>query len=229
MVAGKLTLVTRRRRRVYGTYGNKRLAVAPKIKKYVKRAIKSFSADHQNDLAMITNYTSIGNAWIETDLTDIDEGDDLNARTGRMIQLSSFTLRGSFVGAQNGGVTDDAYNTVRIVLALWDSTTNTPLATNGAIIDTIIQKERAFGKGLVKVYYDKTFMLNTPGVDGDGYLPAVKQISIFKKLGDKKIKYCSADGATAEQKLILSIISDSSAIVNPGFVHGRMNLRYEDN
>lgn len=206
----------------------KKVKVPVPVKKFVHRALDKSKEDHEVELNLNGIYSSIANAWIETDLTDIAEGDDAVAnRTGREIKIKYAFLDANLVGGQVNGVTDDAYDNIRMVLALWDSTSATPLASNGAVLDSLIQKNRAWGRGLSRKLYDRFVLLQTPGKDSSGYIPAVRHIRFFIPI-NKIIKYNSTAGTTANQKLIFSCRSDSIAVPNPGFVFGKLVVHFED-
>lgn len=205
--------------------------VSPSVKKYVQKAIaKNVETKFVNNtlIASPTDYRSIGNTWLETDLTNIAQGTGIAQRIGHEIKLKGFNYRGTLVGGQSNLATDDNRNTVRIVLGIWDATSSTPLTSNGATIDSYIAKDTTVSKGLVKKLYDSVIELQTPGRDSTGYLPAMKQLRKFIKLNKHFIRYYGSGSTNDNHKLILSMITDSAAPSHPGFVNGYVTVFFED-
>lgn len=181
-----------------------------------------------NASPLASSFSSIGGAWVEVDLTNIAQSVTQVTRVGDHIRAKSFSLNGVLVGGQSNLATDDNRNIVRIVLAWWDSSSATPLATNGATIDSRIQSDELFGKGLLKMIYNKTVVLTSSGRDSTGYMPAQRFVKIWKKLY-RYVSYSNVTGTTAGQKLILSMISDSAVVSHPGFVQGNYFFKFTDN
>lgn len=209
-------------------YTRKTTKVVPRVfKRYVNKTVHRNIEDKMAISNMNTNFPSCGITWSEKDMTDITQGIDKNYRIGDEIRLRNWCLNGVVYGGQSGTAADDAEDTLRIVLALWDSRTQTPLASCSATMQTQINRETC--PGLIKKYLDVYVPLVSNGPASSGYVPVVKTIKKFVRLSNVKIKYLSNNGATAQQKLIFSVLSDSGGIPNPGFVYGNQVLYYEDN
>lgn len=201
--------------------------VAPKVKRYVRKAIAKNQENKYSNLNLTSTFSSVGNTWVETDLTAISQGTGVSNRIGHQVKTKAFYIRGTLVGGQSNLATDDNRNTFRIVLALWDSTVATPLASNGADLSSYIARQSTVGRGLIKKYMDKVIELPTQGRDSTGYLPAIRQIRKFIKC-PAFIRYYGSVAGNDNRKLILSMISDSGAVSHPGFTQGQYTLFYED-
>lgn len=218
-------------------YGKSKYSYKPKknTKAFVPKAVKTYVAkklhtageDKFTSGLMTGTWSSVGNTWVEKDLTEIAQGTASNQRVGDWIRCKKIGFNGVIVGAQTNTMADDARNIMRIVVAEWDGRITTPLATNAATINDIIRKDEITGKGLVRLLYDKVVLLTPPGKDSTGYMPAQKYLKVMKKV-DKVIKYASATSTEAQTRIIVSMISDSAGIPNPGFVTGKYEIHYND-
>lgn len=215
------------RRRYRRRYRKRTTAVSPRVKRYVRKQVHRNIENKFSNTELTDSYTSIGSSWIETDLTALSQGDGVNQRSGNEIKTMGFSLNGVLVGGQVNLAADDKLNTVRIVLALWDSTTQTPLADNSATISSYVSRRSNVGRGLIRKFMDKTIVLRTPGRDSTGYLPSVRYLKFFKRI-KTTVRYYNNVITAANVKLVLSIISDSSVVPNPGFTSGKFNLFWED-
>lgn len=216
-----------RRRRMFRRRRSMR-KVPTTVKRYVRRQVNK-NVENKFKLAdMTTNFSSVGSAnWTELELNTIATGTAISERVGNEVKLMGFALDGTIVGGQSNLASDDNRNTFRIVLALWDATNAVPLATNGANLSSLITSRTVAGKGLIRKFIDKTFNLPSPGRDSTGYMPSMKRIHIFKKLY-RIIKYYGSATTNGNNKLILSMISDSALVSHPGFVNGRWSLYFQD-
>lgn len=201
--------------------------ISPKVKRYVRKAIHRNVENKFGNYDLTSAFGSVGNSWSETEFTNIAQGTTVNQRVGQNITARALSINGVIAGGQVNLATDDKVNTVRMVLALWDSTTATPLSANAATINSYISKEQSAGRGLIKKYMDKVITLSSSGRDSTGYLPVVKHIRKFIKCRSY-IRYTASGSTTASRKLILSIITDSSVVPHPGFTQGFMTFFYED-
>lgn len=174
-----------------------------------------------------TSFASISTNWSEVDLTNIGQGVTATTRVGQEIDLRGVRINGVMVGGQTNVALDDNRNIVRIVLALWDTKTATPCQTNGVTLSALLNNKVPSGTGLIKKYMDRIITLNSPGRDSTGYMPAQRYIKIYKRLA-RKIKYSTTAGTTAQTKLVLSMLSDSVAVPNPGFVSGDLSVYFDD-
>lgn len=204
-----------------------RKVVSRNVKQYVNKAIaKQVETKFVNN-TLPTAFSSIGNTWVEQDMTAIAQGAGIAQRNGHEVKITGFNLRGTLVGGQSNLATDDNRNTVRIILATWDASSAGPLAANGATIDSYISKNTTVSRGLIKKHIDKIIELPTAGRDSTGYLPAIKLVKFFKKLRTF-IRYYGSASTNDNKKLILSMISDSAAVSNPGFTQGYYSVFFED-
>lgn len=166
--------------------------------------------------------SSISNAWASTPTGDVGvavqiwPGNQSNQRIGRKIYLKNLVIRGSLIsGATGASTVDDAWDAVRIVI-LWAA----PNTTIGARLD-------ASGTGLYtpirnqdfvnRVIFDKVYTLRSLISLGSGnFVPAVKEIHINKRL-NKTITFNDTDQYVLGRELYVMMVSNSSAIPNPGW------------
>lgn len=158
--------------------------------------------------------TSIGLSAVRLPMTsNIACGTDMyQQRIGRKIRIKRIFFRGQFLGAQTNSVADDPYNTMRVVLfrGLPATTLTGSLTVNNAI-------DRRFFPGLLEVLYDRTVTLNVHAKDSTGYIAVAKDWE-FALDCDIPIEYGSAAAAApVNQEIVLQMVSDSAAVVNPGF------------
>lgn len=199
--------------------------VSKNVKRYVKRTLnRNIEMKYKNTLSTVS-FASISNSWTELNLTDISQGDSVIHRSGRELMIKAFHLNGILVGGQSNLATDDNRNIVRVVLGLWDN--STPLTTAGADINSYIAPKQAQGAGLVKKYIDMIIPLVSQGQDSTGYMPAMRKINKFLKMS-RKIQYSADTSTSSNTFLVLSMISDSSAVSNPGFVQGSIKIFFQD-
>lgn len=163
------------------------------------------------------SFTAIGNTWAEFEpLQAIAAGDDAQNRHGRQIYVDRLEIRGTLVGAQSNSIGDDAYNTVRIVVATYKGATAgaiTPLATASYALQVPLLQ------GVVpvdKVYTDKTFVMNTNGLNSTGYVPVAKYIRLSIPIR-RVFDFLNAFSNSCIDHLVISMISDSTAIPHVGF------------
>jgi len=204
---------TYRKRRYFPRYSRKRLPT-PETKLV--------------EIALSGTFSSISNSWTELELTNIAQGIADYQRIGDHITSRYFSLQGTLVGGQSNLATDDNRNVVRIVLAWWDGRSTTPCASNSVVINDRIALDDTTGIGLMKILYDRTLTLNSPGRDSTGYMPAQRFVKFSRRLL-RRVPYTGSNGQTGNRKLILSIISDSLVASNPGFVMGRAIFKFMDN
>ena len=183
-------------------------------------------------VALTTSMGSITTTWNEISLCDtIAVGADLNHRVARKIAVTSFYLDGVLSGGQSNLATDDRFNTIRFILGLWRS--RVPCATEGLNISSMINKSGfgfTGGVSLIRKYRDFKVILSTPGADSTGYLPAVRKFKIYVKFRRPiTISFPATTATTTQDKyLILSVISDSVAPPNPGFISGTYSISWFD-
>lgn len=169
---------------------------------------------------------SIGISALRLPLTSsVACGTDMyQSRIGRKIRVKRIFFRGIFLGAQTNSVADDPYNTMRVVVmrCLPATTLSGSLTTTNAL-------DRRFNAGLLDVMYDRVRTLCVNAKDSTGYV-AVAADWEFSISCDVLIEYGSAAASTPiNQELVLQIVSDSSAVVNPGFsTNSTYGIEYVD-
>lgn len=206
--------------------------VAPAVKTYVSKAIDRSVEDKMNALSLTSAFSSVGTAWVEQQLTSIAQGDTQVARTGRRIKIRSVELNGVIAGAGFETAADDAYNVVRLVLGLYTGQSTTPLATAVADRNLPITKSAQTRGCLIKKYVDKFIPLEITSSEkgnGDGYAPQLKRVKFYKHW-KKGMTINWGDDSTdyPDKRIVLSMASDSGAVVHPGFVAGFWKIMFED-
>lgn len=189
------------------------------IEQRVDRQLSRRAEKKKAVTSMPSVYGSVGTTWIETDLTSIAQGDLVTNRDGDMIQIYSIKMEGVAQGA-------DVYNVMRVYLALWDGRSSTPLATNGATLDSDITRTVPTGAGLIKCYYDKYLAFSQNYDSGPTNSEKIDYYIKFKT--PLRITYTSNTAGTANRRLIIGMLTDSVAIAHPGFIAGRITLTFND-
>lgn len=201
------------------------------VKALVKNQLTALSETKmRNASSLSTDFHSISNEWINIPLTNIALGTDFFQRIGAKISLKSIEFRGVLVGGANESAFDDPYNVIRIVLSRWDGETITPFSTlSGHSIHSPINRTIVGCPGMKSKYYDKYIAMNVSSPEkgaGDGYAASARVIS-FKKSFKKGIPIVYSP-TSASDKFFLSLISDSQAVPNPGFVTGYCMVTWKD-
>ena len=201
------------------------------VKAIVKNQLTALSETKmRNATSLQMDFPSISNEWINVQLTNIALGTDFFQRIGAKILLKSIEFRGVLVGGANESAFDDPYSVVRIVLSRWDGETVTPFSTlSGHTIHNPINRTISGCPGMKSKYYDKYIAMNITSTEkggGDGYTPSARVVS-FKKTFKKGIPITYSP-TSASDKFFLSMISDSAAVPNPGFVTGYCFVTWKD-
>lgn len=201
------------------------------VKAIVKNQLTALSETKmKNGSSLSTDFSSISSEWINIPLTNISLGTDFYQRIGAKILLKSIEFKGVLVGGANESAFDDPYNVVRIVLSRWDGEAVTPFSTlSGHSINNPINRTITGIPGMKSKYYDKYIAMNVSSTEkgaGDGYAPSARVIS-FKKTFKKGIPITYGTTSTSD-KFFLSMISDSIAVPNPGFVTGYCMVTWKD-
>lgn len=216
----------RRARRVYRKKG-----VTKSVKRYVAKAIDRSTENKQVYQTLASNWGSVGNSWIEVNLCNPAQGLTETTRIGRKIRIKSINLRGIMVGGQTNTVADDKYNVVRIIIGLYTygPSGSNVLNTAGATISQPITKNWNTKGMLIKKFYDKYITLPVAGLDSTGYVGLPKQWKYFKRLGKGiLVNYADDSSSYPNKAIVMSVISDSTAVANPGFISGYGLISYED-
>lgn len=217
--------------------GKKTLAARAKPKKkvatvaYVNRAIhKNIENKFAYGSLVVAPFISVTTTWSEQAFGLIGRGTEVNRRIGNSITVKSIQLEMVLVGGANNSIVDDVRNTIRIILASWDGDTNTPLGTASWNMDYPLRSTLCpSASNMLKKYYDKYITITSGGADDTGYIPGMRKVSYYKffKKGFK-MNFADATENYPDKRLILSMISDSSTIPNPGVTSGYFVITYED-
>jgi len=168
--------------------------------------------------------TSIGSSCITGDLASvISVGADFTRnRLGRRIRAREVLIDGQIYGAQANSVADDATNAVRVTV----SVARAGFAPNWTCFSPI---DVRIYTGLVRVIYDKVFIINVNAKDSTGYILKAKRI-LERIAFDQVLDYTgTAAAAPSDRSVFLTVVSDSSAVVNPGFAGASfVTLLYSD-
>jgi len=159
-------------------------------------------------------FTSVGLTVLNHPLASvIQQGTEpFRNRLGRRIMVRRIFWHGQLLGAQTNSVADDPYNTVRLMLVRVAPGTTAPAMTVNNSLDP-----RVTASGLLEVLYDHTRVISVNAKDSTGYIANAQEWE-FEVSCNILLEY-SAAGAVApfNQDLRLWAVSDSSAVVNPGF------------
>lgn len=200
------------------------------VKKIAEVQIHKNIENKYKSVLLPTTYGSVSNTWIETNMTNTTQGlDTVNNRIGRTINVLSLEIKGVVANGDNETAADDSFNVMRIVIGLFDGRYTTPLASSSILISDIIKVSTT--RGLIRKYYDKYVALNVASTEkgsGDGYAPQVKNFKYFKRFKNLKITAHESGTSFYNKFINVAMISNSSAIVNPGFVAGYICMVYED-
>lgn len=222
MPAGKMILAAKRR-----PYKPKKKVATIA---YVNRAIHKNIENKFDYGALNATFASVGNTWTELAFGLVNRGTEVRQRIGNSITVKSIQLEMVIVGGAVNSVADDARNTIRMVLASWDGASNAPLGTATWNMNYPIRSTLGpTGSSMLKKYYDKYITLTSPGPDDTGYIPGMRKVSYYKyfKKG-YKMDFADATADYPDKRLILSMISDSALVPNPGVTNGYFVITYED-
>lgn len=207
--------------------------VSKAVKKYVAKTLDNQIEDKFNIIDMTAGgLSSIPSTWVEVQGVNPAQGLAKNNRIGTKIRVKSIEVNAVIAQGSGGVLTDDPYNIMRIVIGKYSGQTTTPLATAGVTINQPIKKDWTSGRGtLIQKYVDRYVPLMVASTEkggGDGYTPALKRFKYYKRFKNFVISYNDDTTNYPSQRLIMSLISDSAAVTNPGFVAGYALVRYED-
>lgn len=201
-------------------------------KKYVKKEIHKNIENRYVLHYPSSEFGSISTIWVEHNLCEPTQGDTPSNRTGNEILIRSIEMKMIIQTGADELATDDATNVVRMILGLYTGPTNTPLADGGAGINEAYCKEIGTRGVLARKFLDKYIPLMITSTEkgaGDGYTPQIKQIKYYKYFKNGiKITYGDNTITYPNKRLILSMISDSSAITHPGIINGYIKVVFED-
>jgi hypothetical protein len=164
-----------------------------------------------NTMAM----TSIGAAATLYSLPSlIGQGSDIFLqRIGRKIHVRRMRFSGVLLGAQVNGVADDPYNVVRVSLVVAEP-------AFAAAVTLYDPWDPRVQSGFRRCLFDQRIVIQAPAKDSTGYIAAAVPFE-FDVPMDIILEYVATAAASPRVVTIfLSVVSDSTAIANPGFTSG---------
>jgi len=178
---------------------------------------------------LATTYGSVSTAWTESTIGNMPTGNTIATRVGRTVLIHSVYLKGVLHGAQSNLALDDSHNIVRLVLAVYQGAPGLAnLTTGGASTSTPIST-KYYSRQMETKIWDHYYTLDSPGRDSTGYLTQQKVVNLYHKFKTPlRVDYSDDTINTSNRSLGLSMISDSSAVPNPGFVQGYWTVNYTD-
>jgi len=184
-----------------------------------------FKGEVENKYVRYSLHTEFPSVSTTTERLDccegIAQGLGPNERIGDVVRVRQIRLSGFLVGGQTNVVTDDAYNSFRIVV--FSHTVGSTITFS--MTDLL---DPRFNQGLRRVFYDQSFALPSPGRDSTGYMPAVRKIEIAIPLNFMQLYTGSGATAVAQEELAIGMVSDSVGVPNPGFESGSLAVCYAD-
>lgn len=203
------------------------------VKAYVQKQIDKNTENKLRYINLVTQFGSIGTSWNEVSFNTLAQGAAKEQRIGNKIRIKSLEVKGVISAGANELVTDDAFNVIRVIIALYDGATLTPLSTAGRGMNDPLRVDYLSANGrLKKKFLDKYITLEVTGTEqgaGDGYTPQLKQFKYYKNFGKGITVNWSSDASTyPSANLMMACLSDSLAVTNPGFVAGYAVMTYED-
>lgn len=198
------------------------------VKTIVKKQIDKAIEDKYTTSALTDTWASVNTIPTEKDLCNPAQGTTSITRIGRKIRLKSVEVNGVLAQGSTGTLSDDPYNVFRVILGLYTGSSTTPLSS--LALTAPLMKDSTGGQLLKSKLYDEYIPLTVVSTEkggGDGYTPALKKFKLYKKL-NKVITWADDTTTYPDTRLIMSCISDSTVVVNPGFITGYVIVRWED-
>lgn len=203
--------------------------VVDKLNKITKKVIAMIPEKKYAGTTLGNSFSSISSSWSELMMCGPIQGVNFSERIGRKIRISGYEVRGVLTEGSVDGIADDIYNNVRIVIGLYNAGSQFPLTDASTSINHPIESMLNTKGRLIKKYYDKYIGLTTTGKGATGYCPTMKSITIrkfFKK--PIVVEYGTDTNVYGDKMLIMSMISDSIGVPNPGFTCGYFRVWYTD-
>lgn len=221
-------------KRTYKRYQKKRYA--PSVNRRIAQLARKIDQNIENKqitVSLQATYGAITTNWTESDLTNISQGTGSANRIGRKIRIKSIEIKGVIANGDAETALDDPYNVVRCVIGLWAGPAgSTPLATALTTIQAPIRKNLGTRNYLVTKFLDRYIPLTVTSTEkgaGDGYTPMLKSFKYYKRFKTGiLITYGDDTTSYPDKRLILGMVSDSTAVPSPGFVVGYLVMTYED-
>lgn len=201
-----------------------------RLPKKVQKALVELQPEKKYaGIDLLNSFASISSSWSEIMMCGPSQGVNFSERIGRKIRISGYEVRGVLTEGSVDGIADDLYNNVRIVIGLYNAGSQTPLGDATTSINAPIEPMLNTRGRLIKKYHDKYLALETTGAGQTGYCPSMKNLSI-KKFFKKPIvvEYGTDTNVYGDKMLIMSMISDSVGVPNPGFTCGYFRVWYTD-
>lgn len=203
------------------TYYNKRLAQRIKMVNVIPvsfgtQEVKYYEKD------LVSTFSSIGTSGVTYEFSNlIPQGTDNSSRIGNIIDLKFINVSFTMQGGQSGLGTDDPYNTlaIRVFSSPGTITPGTPSVC--AAVNPLVLKSAS-------IFLSDVFILRSFSYDSStgGLVPA----ALFKTYRipvDKKITYALGD-TYGLHRFYIQIVSDSSAVTNPGLTSGKLTIAFTD-
>jgi len=211
----------------------KKAGVSKAVKAYVKKTIHANIEDKQVTTAITSQITTVHDAWEELTILNPAQGDAMGNRTGRSIKVKELEFKLIMTGGQHQTAADDPFDSVRIVVGIWQQ--ESPCAALDATAEWLPIQEKYLSEGILEreLLYDKWFTLEATARgmagDGDGYTPKPVIIK-WKKYFKHPITITYGDDSTTypNKYFVFSIISDSAADSSPVIYHGYTRAVFED-
>lgn len=201
------------------------------VKQIVKKEIDSAIEDKFRVISLpASTWGSVSTSWAEGALEQIAQGTNQGQRIGNKIQIKSFEINGVLTGGQTVPHTnlDDEINRVRMVMGVYNGYQNvTPMTTSGITSNTPVDHTTC--RGLGYRFYDKWHVLTSDNDLSVGWQVTSKPFRYVKRFKRPlTINYSDTGANTANKALVISMISDSTAVPNVGFTHGYLKVIYQD-
>lgn len=204
------------------------------VKSYVRRAIDRNVEDKFNQLSLVSRWGSLNTTWNEYSFFQPAQGTTGIDRVGGRIRMKSLQITGIIANGSQESALDDPYNVVRIVIAMWKGNSTVNPCTGTPMNQPIMKEiQAATGASLEWLFLDKYIPLQVTSTEkggGDGYTPGLRTFKYYLKIPYKfsTVTFGDASITYPNRRIIMSVLSDSSATVNPGFVAGYAKWRFED-
>jgi len=201
-----------------------------KVKRYVKRVLDIRTEDKHVGFEVPNEFGTLGSSWTEKVVCNPSQGDGEGERIGRKIRVKSLSFHGILQQGANLLATDDAFNCFRFVLAWWKPFNIAPCATISLPFNRPLEKGYPGGIYVQRKLFDFTFPMVAHGLEragGDGYVPSLRKFKFYKRL-NMTMHWDDDTTNNPDKILVLSMLSDSAAVTNPGFIAGYCCVTYED-
>lgn len=206
------------------------------VKTYIRRQFDKNIEDKINTLSLVSRWGSVSSTWNEYSFFQPAQGVANIDRVGSRIRMKSIQISGVIANGSTESALDDPYNIIRIVIAMWKGQSGvTPLLTAGVGLNTVISRElnTTAGSSLEWVFLDRYIPLTVTSTEkggGDGYTPGLRTFKYYLKVPYSKslVQFGDTTVTYPDRRIIMHVISDSAATVNPGFVAGFVKWKWED-